>query len=86
MLRHLFLLLFTFVASEMNKKNERQDLESYAEDAHQQGMPTVFCIYVRMCIRVFILHVLVFGASLSEPYLVHSMAGSAVKVGDRGSR
>ena len=79
---HLFILSFTFVASEMNEKDGRQNLESYAEDAGQQGMLTVFCIYVR-ALGVLILHVLVFGASLIEPHLLHSMAGSAMKVCDR---
>ena len=79
MLTYLFILLFTFVASEMIEKNEKQNLESYVEGADQQGMPTVFCICVH-ALGVFILHVLVFGASLSEPHLVHSMARSGMKV------
>lgn len=72
LLMHLFILLFTFVASEINENNERQNLESYAEDADQQGMLTVSCTYIHT-LGVFILHVLVFGASLSEPHLLHSM-------------
>ena len=72
--------MFTFVASEMNERNEkdgRQNLESYAEYAGQQGMSTVFCIYVR-ALGVFILHALVFGVRLSKPHLGHSMAGRVV--------
>ena len=84
LLRHLFILLFTFVASEINEKNERQNLESYAEYAGQQGMSTVFCIYI-CALGVFILHVLVFGVSPSKPHLGRCMAGSAMMVGGRSS-
>ena len=72
LLMHLFILLFTFVASEINEKNERQNLESYAEDADQQGMLTVSCTYIH-ALGVFILHVLVFGARSGLPHLLHSM-------------
>ena len=66
MLTDLFILLFTFVASKRYEKNERQNLELYAEDADQQGVLTVFCICIH-ALGVFILHALVFGMSLSEP-------------------